>query len=259
MNLENNSNKVHPLERARKLNKPYVYWHMREIHEDTIREAIECGTSIEFDIAYDESSDNIYVGHPKEFYTIEKKIPLPSNIDIDKAVEMLEQAPDVVVVLDCKHKKALPKIKEIIARLGKNRCILHSFIKEWSTPYPEGIHMEAHWSVEDVPYDDIKKIIDETGVKTIGAIHALSEQRVRDEGLLDKALSMAQGFESVSLYLPGVKVPSKDFSKKTFEAGYLPWISQDELDINGEDLDFAYVGMSDDPAKATVNRKFLNS
>lgn len=250
--------KIHPIEKARQLEQPYVYWHMREIHESTITEAIERGTSIEMDIAYDEDNDSIYVGHPKEFYTIEKKIPLPNNIDIDKAVEMLKDAEDVVVVLDCKHRKALPKIKEIINTLGAHRCILHSFIREWGAPFPEGTHIEAHWAVEGVPFEDIKSFINDTGVKCIGAMHALSVERVREEGLLDRALSQAEGFEAVSVYLPGVEVPPEEFSRKTYEAGYLPWISQDEIKAHGHKFDFPYVGMADDPELATVTREFLD-
>ena len=249
--------KIHPFEKASQLNRPYVYWHRREIQAETINEAIRRGTSIEFDIAYDEDNDSIYIGHPKEFYTIEKKIPLPNNIDIDKAVQMLEGAEDVVVVLDCKHKLSLPKIKEIVVRLGVHRCILHSFIKEWSAPYPARTHMEAHWRVEDVPYQEIKRFIDETGVKTIGAIHALSEERIRAEKLLDRALSMARGFESLSIYLPNVKVPAEEFLRKILAAGYLPWISQDELNKSAKNLDFAYVAMTDDPNMATISREFF--
>ena len=249
--------KLHPLEKARELGESYVYWHMREIHEETITEASERGTSIEIDIAYDEDNDSIYVGHPKEFYTIEKKIPLPNNIDIDRAVEMLKEVDDVIVVLDCKHRKALPKIKGIIGILGAHRCILHSFIKEWGEPYPEGTHIEAHWPAEDVPFDDIKAFIDDTGVKCIGAMHALSVERVKEESLLDRALSMAKGFESVSIYLPGVEVPPEEFSRQTYKAGYLPWISQDEVVAHGHKFDFPYVGMADDPNLATVTKEFL--
>ena len=208
-----NIQKQHPLDKARELNKPYIYWHVREVHKETVEEAIKKGTSIEFDIAYDEDNDSIYVGHPKEFYTIEKKIPMPNNMDIDDAIEMLKDAEDVIVDLDCKHRKALPKIKEIINTLGLHRCILHSFIKEWAVPYPAGTHMEAHWDVEDVPFEDIKNFINDTGVKCIGAMHALSMERVVEEKLLDRALSMAEGFESVSIYLPGVEVPPIEYSK----------------------------------------------
>ena len=249
--------KIHPLDKARELNEPYVYWHMREIHKETVEEAIKRGTSIELDIAYDEDNDSIYVGHPKEFYTIEKKIPLPNNIAIDGAIAMLKDHKNIIVVLDCKHRKALPKIKEIINTLGLHRCILHSFIKEWGTPFPEGTHIEAHWAVEGVPFEDIKAFIDDTGVKCIGAMHALSVTRVKEEKLLDRALSMAEGFESVSVYLPGVEVPPEEFSRKTYETGYLPWISQDQIKAHGHKFDFPYIGMADDPELATVTKEFL--
>ena len=259
MNLgKKEKEKNHPLEKARELNKPYIYWHVREVYEETIKEAIKRGSSIEIDIAYDEDNGSIYIGHPKEFYTIEKKIPLPNNIDIDKAVEMLAEVPDVVLILDCKHKKTLPKIKEIINRLGVHRCILHSFIKEWSVPYTEGTHLEAHWQTEDVPYEEIRKFINDTGVKTIGAIHVLSEKSLREEKLLDRALAQAQGFESVSIYLPEANVPSKDFLEKIFKAGFLPWVNQEELNKSNLELDFAYVGISDNPSLTTITKIFLN-
>ncbi|MFA6525689.1 MAG: lysophospholipid acyltransferase family protein [Patescibacteria group bacterium] len=246
---------IHPIEKAKKLNKPYIYWHMREVYEDTVREAIRRGTSIELDVAYDDETGKIYVGHPKEYYK-ENNLPLPKNIDIDTAVKMLEEAPDVVLILDCKHKKAVPKIKEIIQQLGVHRCILHSFIKEWSEPYPDYVKKEAHWEAEDVPYYAIKGLIEETGVKTIGAMHALSEQRVRDEKLLDRAISMANGFESISVYLPGVKLPPEEFSRKTIAAGYLPWVNQDVIVKSEKEYDFVYIGMTDNPDYATVNREF---
>ena len=252
--------KKHPFDRAIELNTPYTYWHMREIDRATIEEAIRRGTSIELDIAFDEETGEIYVGHPKEFYTIEKQTPLPHNIGIDEAVAMIKDVEDLVLVLDCKHEKALPKIKEIIETLGQHRCILHAFIKEWSVPYPADIHQEAHWRVEDVPLAAIQKVQQETGVKTIGAIHALSVARLENEELLNRALETAEDtFESISIYLPGVATPPFKHLKQIVDKGYLPWLSQDELEASGEKFDFAYVGMSDDPTKATVNREFLNS
>ena len=246
---------IHPIEKAKKINRPYIYWHMREVHEDTIREAISKGTSIELDIAYDDQTGKIYVGHPKEYY-VKNNLPLPQNIDIDTAVKMLDKAPDVVLILDCKHKNALPKIKKIIQQLGAHRCIVYSFIKEWSEPYPDNVKKEAHWEAEDVSYDAVKDIIIKTGVKTIGAIHALSEQRMRDEKLLDRALTMADGFESVSVYLPGIKLPPEEFSRQIIEAGYLPWINQDEVVKSGKKCDFVYIGMTDNSDRATVNKEF---
>jgi 1-acyl-sn-glycerol-3-phosphate acyltransferase len=245
---------IHPLERARQLKKPFIYWHVREVNEITVQEAIRRSTSIELDIAYDDEIGEVYVGHPKEYYK-ENNLPLPKNINIDEAVKLLEQAKDVVLILDCKHTKALPKIKEIIQRLGAHRCILHSFIKEWSEPYPDGVKKEAHWEAEDLPYEAIKEIISETSVKTIGAMHALSEQRVRDENLLSRVLLMAKSFESISVYLPGVKLPPEEFSREIIEAGYLPCISQDEVVKSGVKLDFPYIGMADNPDYATVNRE----
>lgn len=252
--------KKHPFDRARELNQPYTYWHMREIDRATIEEAIRRGTSIELDIAFDEDNDKIYVGHPKEFYTVEKKIPLPHNIDIDEAVAMIKDVEDLVLVLDCKHVRALPKIKEVIGILGQHRCILHAFIKEWGVPYPADVHQEAHWPVEDVPLAAIQKVQQETGVKTIGAIHALSVARLENEALLDRALATARDtFESISVYLPGVAMPPLKHLQRIVDNGYLPWLSQDEVELSGEKLDFAYVGMSDDPEKATANEEFLNS
>lgn len=248
------TNILHPIDKALQLKRPYIYWHMREVYEETVAEAIKRGTSIELDVAYDDQNDSIYVGHPKEYYA-ERNIPMPDNIDIDKAVDMLEKAQNVILVLDCKHEKALPKIRGIIEKLGVHRCIVHSFIKEWSVPYPEGFKKEAHWEAEDVPYGPVKKLIEETGVKVIGAMHALSEKRVNQEGLLAKALSMADGFASISVYLPHTKIPSSGLLEKIIERGFLPWINQDNIKVNNG-LNFRYIGMTDNPNTATVNDKF---
>lgn len=243
---------THPLDQARSINKPYVYWHVREVHENMIKEAIKRKTSIEWDISYDDETKKPFIGHPEVFYTVEEKMPLPNNIDIDKAVEMVKNIDELLIVLDCKDERVLPVLKNIIKTLGPNRIIMHSFIKEWGIPYPADIHQEAHWPVEDVPFEAIRKFIKETKVMAIGSIHAISAERLKNEKLLDRALASAKGiFQSLSIYLPNVPIPPMDEVQRIVVAGYLPWLNYDLL-YDKESLGFPYLGMTDFPERATV-------
>ncbi len=249
---------IHPVEQAKRLRQPYIYWHVREVHEAEMQQAIDRKSSIEWDIALDDETGLPYIGHPKPFYTEEFNLPLPTNINLESVVAMAREAPELLIVLDCKYEKALPKIAEIIQTLGVNRTLVHSFIKEWGEPYESDIHVEAHWKHEDVPLQAIRDFQKQTGAKCIGASRALSVERLQRSDLLNRMISTAgDTFESLSLFLLGPGRPPVPlgaplpYLKKIAAAGYLPWINVD-LAKDIQSFDFPYIGMTDLPERATV-------
>jgi len=210
--------------------QPLIFWHTHTVKVADVKVAIEQKASIELDLAYNPETNAVYIGHPLNFYTEVKQLPLPNNIDLERAIAMLEKAPEVMVVLDLKDERVFPMVKKIITRLGRERIILHAFVKEWVFNYPEALIPEAHWQFEDIRLAKYQQLIKETNVNAIGAIRVFSNFDLENTTQLQEILKKkVPEIACLSIYLPGAKVASLAAYQQIVAAGKLPGVNWDQL------------------------------
>ena len=188
--------------------KPFVYFHTHVITEETLQKAIDAQASIEIDIAVTADGTH-YIGHPLEFYAF-KGLPLPNNLPLDEVLDRVYQS-GIFLALDCKDVRALPKIKELIERFGPNRCQVHAWVDRLLfKPYPLEITIEPHWGHEDILYEKVLELRQQTGVPLVMAVRGLTQERLRQEGyqIINKIIAAAKGHaESIYFYLPNFELP----------------------------------------------------
>lgn len=248
--IPHNSPLHNPVTNIIKDNKPFIYYHTHVITEETLQQAIAAGASLEVDIAV-RPDGSLYIGHPQEFYKF-KNLPPPQNLPLDEVLDRIFQS-GLFLAIDCKDVRALPKIKEIIRRFGANRCQVHAWVdKLLFKPYPPEIIVEPHWKHEDIPYDEIIKLRQETGVPIVMAVRGLTQERLQKEGeqIINKIIAVAKhNAESIYFYLPNFELPPDRFIDKLLENGLVPYFNVDAVPEN--QWPRLYHGMTDHAERAT--------
>lgn len=234
--------------------KSFTYFHTHTPDSETFNKAIEQHKSIELDISL-HPDGHIYVGHPMTYYSL-RGLASPNNVDLDQAIKAAIEA-DIFLVLDCKHIKTLPKIKQIIKTHGSNHFLFHSFCKELSfKPWPKKIieASEIHWSDEELPLAavlDLKKACD---VPVALSCHGITKQRLKLEGeeLRSQIFKLTKGkVETVNYFLPGNEYPPLAASQALLDNGYIPMISLSKVPANERPT--YYIGTTDTLENATTS------
>lgn len=246
-----------PIFLSKKTKRPFVYYHTHRVYDKNLEEAIDHKKSIELDIAFDSdgtfyNKGDFYIGHPVSFYTEFGK-EFYKNMLLEDAVKKLEQNPSIFVVLDCKNIKAIPKMKEIVKRLGSHRCLFHAFIKEWTfEPLEANIEIEPHWKDEDIPLKEVLEFKQRNKVPIIGACRGFSAERLNNKDVVSKVLASVKNkdIDCISLYMPGTELPPLAIARQITQAGYLNWINVDKI-ANIDLSDVTYIGMTDILEKAS--------
>ena len=104
-----------PAFEAIKKDEPFVYFHTHVIDESILESAIQAGKSLEVDMSVDKD-DQLYVGHPENFYTELKKIPLPDNLPLDEVLEKMKKS-NLYLVIDCTNIQKLHGLPSLVGYL----------------------------------------------------------------------------------------------------------------------------------------------
>ena len=104
------------------------------------------------------TSNGHYIGHHKQFYKNRGLTFPPSNVSIEKAMQIIT-AYKVFTKLDCKDEGAIPKVVELAQILG-SRCMLHTYVKEFDYQAEE---RESHWINENINLGRIIKLRNNAG------------------------------------------------------------------------------------------------
>ncbi|MGO9602220.1 MAG: hypothetical protein ACLQAT_02240 [Candidatus Binataceae bacterium] len=82
---------------------------------------------MDLDICVDDAG-NPYLGHSKEYH--EKTwTPFFNSMPLWEAVDAIANS-TIPVIVDCKHSDAWPVVEKVVARIGPERCLVHSFVAE---------------------------------------------------------------------------------------------------------------------------------
>jgi len=112
--------------------KPFVFFHTYCVTRDILQQAIEEGKSMDLDVCVDDEGKP-YLGHSKEYY--EKSGEIQDNsMPLWEAVELISNA-TIPVIVDCKHFNAWSCVEEVIAKIGEQRCLVHTFASELCFDY----------------------------------------------------------------------------------------------------------------------------
>lgn len=199
-----------------------------------------------------------YIGHPEAFYTIMER-PFPEeNVSLEEFLSFVLDHPRMKVLIDLKSIDALPFLEKMVHQIGKDRCLVHAFIKDW-TIYPEGIEKEPHWIEEDIDLEILDRALTNLNIPLIANCRGFSDVHVKENGLIDKILQDSQACSSIiscGLYYPGAILPDLTLLSKIQNGGYYPWIngnllSEEELKKN------RYIAMCDTIEKAALSCKSL--
>jgi len=245
-----------PAFEAIKKDEPFVYFHTHVIDESILESAIQAGKSLEVDMSVDKD-DQLYVGHPENFYTELKKIPLPDNLPLDEVLEKMKKS-NLYLVIDCKDNRALPKVKAIIEQFGVENVLFHSWVDAFKfEPYPIEIYVEPHWIYEDLSYDKVIDLEKATGVPVIMSARGVTKERlaVEKDSIIQRIVQIAKGRAvAVNFNLPGGEIPPKEVIDELMGQGILIWFNIDS--ISQLERPLVYIGMTDDINMASDPRNF---
>ncbi len=244
-------NIIHPLKASLQTQTSFISFHTHVVTEQTLQRAIESGTSLEIDIAVTPAGE-CYIGHPLEFYAF-KGLPPPQNLPLDYVLDRVYDS-GITLIIDCKDVRALPKIKTIIERFGAERCVFYSWVDALLfTPYPAGTVIEPHWKHENVPYEKVRALRQQTGVAVVMGARGLTQERLQIDGdkIIKQIIKVAKGnTESIYFYLPNFELPPKWCIDALLGHDLLVYCNVDAVPEDA--LPKLYHGMTDFAERATV-------
>jgi hypothetical protein len=126
-----------------KSQKPFVFYHTHEVTRDSLQEAIDSDKSMDLDICVDESGMP-YLGHSEEFYE-KSGTARDRSMPLWEAVDLISTA-RIPAIVDCKHYRAWPYVQEVIARIGPDKCLAHTFVSEFHFSYVRHYDVRCEWS-----------------------------------------------------------------------------------------------------------------
>ena len=238
-----------------------MYFHTHKASSRELKAVDSLNIAFEIDLAWAHSSfnphitkDAPYIGHPEEFYTKMGK-PFPEdNVSLDEFVSFLKSHPGVKVLLDIKDEAVFPYVEIFVKAVGKERCIVHAFIKNW-TRVPEGAIVEPHWYREDIDLFALDALLSRLGVPLIANCRGFSDENIKKHDMIAKMLSDSKHCKSViclGLYYPGVPLPNIEFLKKINAAGYYAWVNGNVEEFSKKIGSIKYIAMQDDCTYCTV-------
>lgn len=181
--------------------KPLVYLHTHEITQSILDRVLATGVALELDISVSDTG-NLYIGHPLQMYKF-KHLPNPNNLPLDKVIHECKKA-DIFLMFDVKDVRALPEVKDIIARYGAHRCILHACVEELVfRPFSKKLIIEPHWNDEQLPVDKVLAVKKATGVPVALCSRGISEEAIArnsEEAITQKILAVVK--DNAEVFVP---------------------------------------------------------
>ncbi|MFH0853183.1 MAG: hypothetical protein V1853_02150 [bacterium] len=232
-----------------KQGRPFVYFHTQQVTQDILTRAIASGKSIELDISYNESL-GIYLGHPLSWYDT-YNLPKPEIPNIDKIVQTVKTS-EIAVVFDCKDIRVMNKVNELVKLFGAERCVLHARINELAfKPYPQEVPIEPHWEDENLPFNELLQIKENTSVPILISCRGLTQTRLNNQSEIIKKIIKVTKSKAVgvSFDLPNYELPQKNIIDDLINNAIWPFINIDK--VNKKKLPRVYFGISDSLEKAT--------
>jgi len=195
-----------------------------------------------------------YLGHSREFH--EKTYsPFFDSMPLWEAVELIAHS-TIPVIVDCKHHAAWRVVEEVVARIGQERCLVHSFVSElkFDASRFEG---EPDFQTEWSPMETLRSFKERFPLVTTTAsakwlpFDVLLSERHR--ALLSR---IRQLLKDNLVDTVCVNVRDDTFSDNSLryflEEGIIPHLGVDKIDLT--QLTEVYIGESDRLESTTIGK-----
>ncbi|MGO9454815.1 MAG: hypothetical protein ACLQDV_27770 [Candidatus Binataceae bacterium] len=227
-----------------KSKRPVVLFHTWTVTAELLAQAILEKRSMDLDVCVDDVGIP-YLGHSKEYH--EKTwSPFFNSMLLWEAVDAIANS-TIPVIVDCKHFDAWPVVEKVVARIGPERCLVHSFVTElkFDSSRRQG---EPDFLTEWSPLktlQDLKtkfpSITTTASAKWLPTDVLLSDQY---DSLLSRIRKLLRDHQVDTV---GLNVPDETFSDESLryflEEGIIPHVGIDYVD-SGK-LSEIYVGETD--------------
>lgn len=242
-------NRLSLAQKILKSKRPFVFFHTYCVTRDILQQAIDEGKSMDFDVCVDDEG-KAYLGHSKEYY--EKSGDTWDNsMPLWEAVDIISNS-DIPVIVDCKHFDAWDCVKEVIARIGDYRCLVHTFASELRFDYNFG--NEPDYLTEWSPIEKLRLIKKEfpLATTTASAKWLPNDLLISDQydGLLEYIRLTLKNSDVDTICL---NVPNETFSDRSLlyflEENIIPHVGIDNIDTTR--LSQIFIGETDDLSLAS--------
>jgi len=232
-----------------------IYYHAPKASVRELQAVDSRNVIFEIDLAWAHSSfkpqikeNTPYIGHPEEFYTKMGR-PFPEdNVSLDEFKAFVKIHPNMRVLLDLKDEAVFPYVETFAKEIGKERCIVHAFIKNW-THIPPNITPEPHWYREDIDLFALDTLLSRLGVPLIANCRGFSDEHVKNHDLITTILEDTKKCKSVialGLYFPGAPLPLTEYLVRFNTAGYYAWVNGNVQEFAEKIGSVKYIAMQDD-------------
>jgi hypothetical protein len=238
------------------------YFHAPDASSETLADCegksviLEIDVAMTSDLTFEHAIVNRpYIGHPSPFYEM-PHTSFPSNVSLEKFKQYLLKPGNesIKVLLDIKNKEVIPYILEFAKEVGKDRCMAHAFISDWTRyPQPSEIQIEPHWVDEDLSLEVVDEALQSLEIPLIANCRGFNNDHVEQHKLIQKILEDAKNHKSIAalgLYYAAPETPRLDFLHDFNKAGYKAWINAN-TDLE-EYEGIAWVGMCDNLNRAIL-------
>jgi hypothetical protein len=232
--------------------RPLVLFHTHSVSRELLARAISEAKSMDLDVCVDVEG-NPYLGHSAEYYEKSGEARLES-VPLDEAVDALARSA-IPVIVDCKRPEAWPAVKEVVARIGAKRCLVHCFVSEFKFDYSrkEG---EPDFTSEWSPIEALSSLKDSfPDTTTTASAKWLPRELLLSEKYSELLLTIRRTLKANRVDTVCLNVPGETWSDRWLalflEEGIIPHISIDGVDLSA--LSELYIGETDDLGKASVS------
>jgi hypothetical protein len=239
------------------------YFHAADATAETLAQCEGKSLIFEVDVAitYEESNQYSppgvpYIGHSPRFYGIPGKVFSKNNVTLEefKRFVLKPENQSIKVLLDIKNVEVLPHVLEFVQAVGKERCMAHAFILDWTGPPPPNISIRPHWVDEDVSIEAVDKALQTVGIPLIANCRGYNDNFVIENNIIQRMITDAKKYSSIAalgIYYPQPAMPPPDFLRAFNEAGYKGWVNAN-MDLT-KFREIRWVGMSDDLSQALLH------
>ncbi len=232
------------VERILKSQKPFILFHTWTVTPALLEKAIQEERSMDLDVCVDEQG-NPYLGHSKEYHEKTWQ-PFFKSMPLWEAVDALAKS-GIPAIIDCKHADAWPIVEEVVSRIGPQRCLVHSFVKELKFDHSR-MQGEPDFLTEWSSIDILRSLKERfPSVTTTASAKWLPNDTLlspRHEPLLSRIRDLLKDRRVDTVCL---NVPNQTFSDEPLryflEQGIIPHIGIDYMD--SRTLSEVYIGETD--------------
>lgn len=152
------------------------------------------------------------------------------------------------------NREVLPHVLEFVKEVGKERCLAHAFILDWTGPPPPPMPVRVHWVDEDIAIEVIDKALQTVGIPLIANCRGFNDDYVVENNIIERMVADAKKYKSIAglgIYYSQPAMPPPSFLHAFNLAGYKGWTNAN-MDLS-QFQETHWFGMCDDMSQAILH------